>query len=109
MPLVTRAQIAEKFGIQKKGPTHVVNNNVQNDGYDIKDIEGAITLYAMQKFLGTEEEGLSELWEMMVAKVEGRHFEPIQEVNTPPITDKEFTPGNIIEIKRKPGRPKKNA
>ena len=72
LPLSTRVQIAEKFGIKKKGMTHVINNHIQSDGYEVKDIESAITLHSMQDFLGTEEEGLNELWEMMVAKIEGR-------------------------------------
>ena len=89
MPLVTRAMIAEKFGIKKTGPTHVVNNFIQSDGYALKDIEEKLTQYAMQDFLGTEEEGLPELWDMMIAKIEGRYTEPVKEKMEAAMTNEE--------------------
>lgn len=111
MPLVTRVAIAEKFNIKKKGATHVVNDFVQSDGYEVKDIDEAITLHSMQEFLGTEEEGLSELWEMMVAKIEGRTNvdKPVMNMEEVRGEIESLVADSDIERKNKPGRPRKNA
>lgn len=51
LPLLTRVQLAEQFGIPKTGATEVSSNIVVKDGYAIKDIEDKITLEAMQAYI----------------------------------------------------------
>ena len=70
LPLSLRAKIAERFGI-KKGPTHVSNNVVVDDGYKVKDIEAIITAKTMQDFTGLVTDDLQILWQAMVDKIDG--------------------------------------
>lgn len=74
LPLPTRHKIASQFNITKKGPTHVVDNVVKDDGYAIKDIESALTMDSLQKYLGTTEQNLTVLWNYLVDKIEGRNI-----------------------------------
>lgn len=72
LPLVTRQEVASKFGISKTGPTHVADNRVVSDGYKVEDVEGALNIDAIQKFTGSESTDMTELWDAMMAKIEGR-------------------------------------
>jgi len=72
LPIVTRHHIARVFSIPKTGATEVSDNQVVKDGYKIEDIEGRLTVDALQIFLDTDETNMKYLWEDMVAKVEGR-------------------------------------
>ena len=71
LPISTRHAIADKFGIVKKGSTEVFNDTIKSDGYLIQDIEGALSLDAMQHYLDTEETNAAVLWTMLVDKIEG--------------------------------------
>jgi hypothetical protein len=51
LPINTRHLIAKEFGIPKKGSTHVQNNKIVSDGYDIKDIEEKLNVDAIQAYL----------------------------------------------------------
>lgn len=75
IPLNTRIQIAEKFGIVKIGPTHVRDNYVESDGYRIEDVEKALNIDAIQEFLGVEQTDMVTLFELLVSKIEGRTIE----------------------------------
>lgn len=72
LPIVTRMKIALAFGIPKTGSTHVANDVIQADGYHIQDIEGALTIKALQTYLKTFEENTDVLWLMLVDHVEGK-------------------------------------
>ena len=72
LPLTTRYEIASQFGIIKKNPTHVFDNVVKDDGFIIKDIEEALTIDALQKYLGNTETDHTLLWNMTLDKIEGR-------------------------------------
>lgn len=82
-PLSVRVQIAHKFGIEKKGNIEVFNNEVIKDGYLIKDIEDAITLSALQKFLGTVETDPHVLWGYLVEKINNPEINKISAVVSP--------------------------
>lgn len=69
MPLTTRVLLAREFGISKVGTTHVIDNQVVSDGYNVADVERAFTLDAVQKFVGVDETDYAVLWGMMVEKV----------------------------------------
>lgn len=71
LPFVTRIQLADAFGIPKKGATEVFSNSIIKDGYDIKDIEAKLSMEAMQDFLGLVDGGddMNELFKLVVEKV----------------------------------------
>lgn len=72
LPLSTRNKVAEKFKLSKTGPTHVFGKDVIQDGYDLKNIEGALTVDNMQKFLNSTETNPEALFRLVVDTVEGR-------------------------------------
>ncbi len=72
LPLQTRHELARIFKIPKTGATEVSNNEVVKDGYNLHDIEAAITKEAMQAYLGSVQDNFQYLWEDMVNKIEGK-------------------------------------
>lgn len=72
MPLWVRAEIASKFGIAKVGPTHVVNDRIESDGYRIEDVEHALNVKAMQVYTDLKTSDVAVLFEATTAKAEGR-------------------------------------
>lgn len=72
LPLATRISLALVFGIAKIRPTHVSDNRVADDGYNVKDIENALSLENIQKYLETKETDMVILWQDLIDKVEGR-------------------------------------
>lgn len=78
LPLVKRAEIAQRFGIAKVRATHVANNQVVDDGYNIKDIENATTTEQLQIKLNTTESNHEALWEMMVTNEPAPQVEVVE-------------------------------
>ena len=76
LPITTRVQIADRFGIIKRGSTEVFENRIVNDGYVITEIEGALNIDALQKYLAVEDTDMLILWDKMLARIEGREYEP---------------------------------
>ncbi len=72
LPISTRHAIANALKINKKNPTHVVDNYVRDDGYPIGDVETALTMEAMKAYAGTDANSIELVWEAVVAKAEGR-------------------------------------
>lgn len=72
LPLSLRIQIATKFGIAKVGSTHVVDNRIESDGYNIEDVERALNVDAVQSFTGSESTDFQVLWDALLTKIEGR-------------------------------------
>lgn len=109
----TRHEIAARFGIIKKHSTEVVENVIKNDGYTIKDVEEALNIDAIQEFLGVKVTDMAILWNLLVAKIEGR--EEVIDIKSPEDIDtlkQSMMPplDNIIEeylAKPKRGRPAK--
>lgn len=97
LPIHIRYKIASDFGITKKGATHVVNNEIQSDGFLIKDVEQILNVDALQKHLGTTETDMALLWNELVYRAE--HPE---EVRMPVIQVE-----SVKVEKPKKGRPKK--
>lgn len=93
LPLYVRAEIAQKFGIAKVGPTHVQDNVVVSDGYKIEDIERAMNIEALQEYLGSKEKDSTILWNAFVIT-----FLPQQEVKVPSIVEK----SEKIEVIKEP-------
>lgn len=71
LPLTTRNTIAKEFGIARTSPTHVQDNRVVSDGYDIHTIESALEAHEAD-------------WEAIVAKAEGRSFVEVKTEELPP-------------------------
>lgn len=106
LPIATRTAIAIAFGIPKTGSTHVANNEVISDGYKIFDVENALNLDALQRYLNSDETDFVILWNLLVAKTEGKEEEITTITTTAPISGGTETVV-IIPIKKKRGRPKK--
>lgn len=82
VPLSTRIKIAEQFNIPKVRSTHVFNDVVQDDGYNVKDMENALTVPAMQAYLNSTETDLMILFQQTVDKIEGNFIEePAQAIS----------------------------
>lgn len=75
LPLSTRQTIAANFGITKKVSIEVFNNEIKSDGFIFEEVEAALTVPAIQRFLDSGEVDMPILWEQLVARIEGR--EPI--------------------------------
>jgi hypothetical protein len=106
IPLNTRIQIAEKFGIVKVGPTHVRDNYVESDGYRIEDVEKALNIDAIQEFLGVEQTDMVTLLELLVAKIEGREVTPSYVVVPKEVLEVAKEMPSVLAQKKK-GRPAK--
>lgn len=63
LPLSTRQAIAKELGIAKTGSTHVVDNRIESDGYNIKTVEDALEAHEGD-------------WDDIVARAEGRMVVP---------------------------------
>ncbi len=72
VPLSTRARIAHQFGIAKVRSTHVSNNQVVDDGYDVHTIEHVLSLEVMQGFLNSKEKDVMVLFKNLVDVMEGK-------------------------------------
>lgn len=97
LPLSTRAKLADKFGFKKIGATHVFNNEVQSDGYALKDVEKALNVEAIKAYLETEDVDLTKLWPLLIEKIEGRTPAVVPEV-IPPVTEGQAIP--VVELKQ---------
>lgn len=98
LPISTRNEIARIFGIARTKPTHVADNVVVEDGYNIHDVENALSDAALRKYLESEEEDFSTLWENTVAKAEGRDYGIKAKVNVEDWKDSVGSTGNAAPI-----------
>lgn len=83
LPLPTRHEIARVLGIPKRGPTHVDSNVIVSDGYAIAEVENALSVSNLQAYTNSDSEDLVVLWDLMLAKAEGRE-EPTKTVIVEP-------------------------
>lgn len=74
--LGTRNLIAQIFGIPKIRSTHVVDNKVMDDGYNIKQVEEVVSVSNIKNYLDNRaldaETDIVKLFNYLVDKVEGR-------------------------------------
>ena len=110
LSLVTRTKIAQRYGIPKVRSTHVSNNVVVDDGYNIKDVERIINVVFLQKELNSTEADLGILFSQLVNKLDS----PIAILSKEEVEqfNKEYTErtGKVAPVLDKPkrGRPAKN-
>ncbi len=112
LSLPTRHQLAVVFDIPKTGPTHVDTNRVVSDGYAIEAVEGQITVYRIQQYVDSHEEDEERLWDMMVAKAEGKEEQVVEvapvfsqektAVEEPKVEEPKPEPGSVEESNAKP-------
>ena len=98
LPIKVRHKIAAQFNIPKRFPTEVVDNQIKNDGYPIKEIEERLNLVSLQMYLETKETDMSRLWVWMVEKIDGKPLTQFDIDTTKPIA------GGNGGIKPKRGR-----
>jgi len=109
-------KIAEALGIQKLRSTHVSDNRVVDDGYNLNDVENAIKVIPMQQYLNSTETDVFKLFQTLIDTVEGRVIvanisaEEAEEISLSPgkikpLVEEELAP--IKSIKKSKGRPKK--
>ncbi len=87
LPLSTRHKLAEKYGVARTRPIHVVNNEVSDDGYDLKQLTTAFSLSKLEAYLAPASDmTYQELWDAMISEIEGKVYEVAKDVVlTPPI------------------------
>lgn len=105
LPLPTRHKIAAQFGIIKRGSTEVVDNQVKSDGYKIQEVEEALNIDALQKYIVTTETDMLALWMWLVEKIEGQPLTQSNIDTTIEVLEKKVE--EIMTEKPKRGRPKK--
>ena len=82
IPLYLRAKIAHEFGIAKVRSTHVSDNQVVDDGYNLHDIENTLTKERLETFLNTKSDDMNVLMDLLVDWADGR-YQPTVEVVEP--------------------------
>lgn len=109
LDLPTRTKIAQQFGIAKTLPTHVQSDQVVQDGYKVQDIEGAISVAALQEYTGVESVDMEALWDLMVAKItsNGEIVTPEPVVVEPVVTEPVVTPDPTPVVEPEVAAPKK--
>jgi len=116
LPLSTRMKIAAAMNIPKLRSTHVANDQVLDDGYNVKDVEEAIKVIPMQNYLNSTETDITILFKTLIDTVESRaslvakkiveHGEEIVE-HGEEIVDRILQSKEAKPIKKKPGRKSK--
>ena len=97
--LSKRIQIAQALGIKKVGPTHVRDNIVESDGYLIDDVENALTLENLQKYLDTTETNMDTLWEWLT-KGKPEVIVPVTSSEVIPLTTTKVTSTKHAKTKK---------
>ncbi len=116
LPISTRIKIASEFGIVKKGSTEVFNDTIKSDGYVLKEIEAALCLENLQKFVDEpEEKDIVLLWNFMLNKINGipkvKPSMPItiipeEQVKIEPLVKEESELSRVIKANAKPKKKK---
>lgn len=106
-----KMKIVELFKIPRNGATHVVDGQVQSDGYLDRDL-AVLNVLNLQKVLDTDETNLFVLWNDLIAMIETQLTPAIEEIQEqkPNVEMDIKIDGQIINLTgtSKPrGRPKK--
>lgn len=107
--LGTRVKLAQVFGIAKLRSTHVSDNHVMDDGYNIKDVENAMSVPSLQTYLNSAETDIIVLFQMAIDKVEGKTTPIIDEaiVTSAEVELEEEEEPVVVKAKKKPVKKKK--
>lgn len=104
LPLSTRAKIAENMGIQKVRPTHVSDNKVVDDGYNLQDVENAIKVASMQAYLNSTETDVTKLFQMLIDDAEGKTPAQIGGVDFAPVIEDKPVKKRAAKVTKKKQR-----
>lgn len=99
----TRQKIAEIFNIPKTGSTHVVDNRIESDGYNVQALEEKLSKEAMQKYLVLDEQDKDKLFEILVECIENPLPKGVK-LEVPIIIPAEIVPIIEEKIKKHRGR-----
>lgn len=113
-----RQKIAFTFGVKKVGPTHVVNNEIQSDGYLMKDLSERLSLSALELHFNLIGMSYDDLWNRMLLEAEGKSLPEIEKEIIPIVEPldlvavverviKSVSEEKTIEIKKTIGWPMK--
>lgn len=89
LDLPTRMKVAEIFGIVKRGSTHVVNDRIQSDGYNVEEVEAALTPDVLRKYMMSNEKDPEVLWDAFIARISGT--EDQGDIPLAPVVEKKAT------------------
>lgn len=100
-PITVRHEIAARFYIPKRRSTHVVNNEVADDGYDLKELTQILCLKNLQVYLHSEIPEYKPLWDALVSQVTGIPIEiPMSVVIEPTEGPKDVVVEPTITVKK---------
>lgn len=86
LPINTRHEIARIFNITKHGSTHVQDNIIVSDGYNIREIEKALTVQNIQDYLHDYIfSDLDTLFSTMVYRLENPDVQPTKHEEIPTV------------------------
>ena len=57
LPFETRVKLAQVFHVNKTSAVEVSSNQIVRDGYNVRDLENALSTEAMQEYLGAVDGG----------------------------------------------------
>lgn len=104
LPINTRHEIARIFGIPKKNPTHVQDNIIVSDGYDVRDVEKALSIANLKDYLGRDDvHSFDMLFDTMVYNIETVQLGVPSKVQMVPIETNKVE----LEVKAKKSNVKK--
>lgn len=98
LPLPVRIKLATHFGVSKTGSTHVQDNRVVSDGYDIAAIERALNMDAVQQFTESDSNDWQILWTLMIDKITGNPIVRVAEIEVKPADVAAASGGNAVII-----------
>lgn len=111
LPLVTRQKIAEIFNIPKLRATHVADNQILDDGYNVADVEKSMSVESLQAYLQVPEKDLFVLFQMLLDKLDGKEPVPENIVQPIPVPAPLLIPKEEMQQVKEivPAKKKKNA
>ncbi len=71
LPLAVRHTIAKRFGVERKKSVHVVDNQVVDDGYYLKELTEALSLKRLQSELHSNISDYTILWNALISNTTG--------------------------------------
>lgn len=70
VPLATRNAIAERLGFRRIRSIHVSGDRVVDDGFDVREVEHALSVPSLQSHLGSEKDDANDLFREMVYRID---------------------------------------
>ena len=94
LPIHVRQKFASDFGVIKKGSTHVFDNRIESDGYDIAEIEEVFTIEKLRNYLKTKSSDPDKLINMLIERVNN----PAMVVESAKVTPEMVKLGQVVQV-----------